>query len=99
MGAAQPPEFEVNVCWGSFDALGNWNPNPNLSLSSEEQYRQNVENGHIVIASEKPRIRKNDGLYYCHDNKRIDAGCGITPLDAWKSWLTIGLSRYDFDKP
>lgn len=36
---------QIRVMWGSFDLAGRWYPNPHLSLSADEQYRQNVESG------------------------------------------------------
>jgi hypothetical protein len=39
-------EEKFKCPWGSFDLhMGFWNYNPLLSLSFEEQFRQNVENG------------------------------------------------------
>jgi len=38
----------IVVCWGSFDSYGNWAPNHNLSLSIDEQFRQNVEGGYMT---------------------------------------------------
>lgn len=35
-------KFAIRVLWGSFDISGNWLPNPNLSMSAAEQFRQNV---------------------------------------------------------
>lgn len=43
----------------------------------------------------KPRLRKIDGLWECRTAD--STGRGDTPFAAWMSWLTIGLSRYDFE--
>lgn len=39
--------FVVLCPWGMFDPAGAWMPNPALSMSVAEQYRQNVANGYI----------------------------------------------------
>lgn len=46
-------EMKVDVPWGSFDLSGGWHPNANLELSADEQYRQNVANGHIKAGDER----------------------------------------------
>lgn len=43
----------------------------------------------------KPRLRRCDGQWECCAGD--STGRGDTPFAAWMSWLTIGMSRYDFE--
>ncbi len=46
----QPPNtFKIQAAWGMFNPFDNtWTPNPNLDLSDDEQYEQNLANGHAM---------------------------------------------------
>lgn len=52
----------IRCLWGIFDVNGNWYPNYALSLSPEEQYKQNVENGYIKKSNtgEQKRLTENE---------------------------------------
>lgn len=53
--------IKLAVCWGHFDCLGNWWPNPHLSISVADQRRENVENGHMTSEGQRiPLPRKVD---------------------------------------
>jgi hypothetical protein len=43
----------------------------------------------------KPHLFRADGEWWCCAGGNM--GRGATPFQAWMSWLTIGLSRYDFE--
>lgn len=49
---ATDKKFTVKVMWGAFSADGarTWCHNPNVALSRDEQYRQNVANGYLSPA-------------------------------------------------
>lgn len=47
--------FTVNVFWGSYTIQSNfkkWSPNNNISISAEEQYKQNKANYPDFVISE-----------------------------------------------
>lgn len=40
--------------WGSVTLDGKWYPNPFLSMTDEEQYKANIENGYLVSKEGEP---------------------------------------------
>lgn len=49
----------IKIPWGCWDMNGTWYPNLNLSMSPEEQYRQNLKNGYAGTHRNHPKKPKS----------------------------------------
>jgi hypothetical protein len=46
--------------WGHFNIDGDWCPNPFLTMSIEQQRRENIENGYMTDNGKRPPARRKE---------------------------------------
>lgn len=57
MGVEAQSAEKVSLFWGAWDMWnGSWHPNPYITMSRDEQHRQNMEAGYSCIHERMPTL-------------------------------------------